>query len=559
MKRVIVRKDSYYDSVFLMLISTDIKKLPGITEAVVAMGTEMNRDLIAGMGLSTDEVAASTANDLIIGVDAESEDAVTEAQETVDKLLNKKAAAGNETSYKPGSLDAALTAAPEANLAIISVPGAFAAREARKALKNGVHVMMFSDNVSVEDEVALKKLAVQEGLLMMGPDCGTAIINGEPICFANVVPRGKIGIVSASGTGLQEVSCLIADAGQGVSQALGTGGRDLKVAEVGGMMMKSAIQALAADEETEVILVISKPPLAALTDAVIGELEKSGKPCVVHFVGAGAQPPRGALRFAGNLTEAARMAAAIAAGGGAAESGGAHAASNAATGGGAHAASNAATGGGAHAASNAATGGGAPSPFDLPESKIAQIVEHETRSMSARQKYLRGMFVGGTLTDEAATVLSDLPGGVHSFDASDPALKLKDPHTSIGHTIVDLGEDVFTVGRPHPMIDPSIRTERMEQEALDEEVALWLLDVVLGYGSHDDPAGAIVEYIKGAKRTAEENKNYLSVIASITGTQGDPQGFAGQKAKLEEAGVVVMPSNYQASMLAKRIMEARNE
>jgi succinyl-CoA synthetase alpha subunit len=396
---------------------------------------------------------------------------------------------------------------------------------------------MFSDNVPVEDEVALKKLAVEKGLLMMGPDCGTAIINGEPICFANVVPRGKIGIVSASGTGLQEVSCLIADAGQGVSQALGTGGRDLKVAEVGGMMMTSCIQALSADSETEVILVISKPPLASLTDAVISELEKSGKPCVVHFVGAAAEEARGEVRYAGNLTEAARMAAAIAAGDAAGKSGG----------------------GAAGGTAGKSGSGAAGADFDLPEAEIERIVKEETRGMSARQKYLRGMFVGGTLTDEAATVLSDLPGGVHSFDAADPKLKLKDPHTSVGHTIVDLGEDVFTVGRPHPMIDPSIRTERMERETLDEEVAVWLLDVVLGYGSHDDPAGAMIEYIKGAKRTAEENKNYLSVIASITGTEGDPQGFAGQKAKLEAAGVVVMPSNFQAALLAKRIMEARNE
>lgn len=520
MKRVMVRKDSYFDSVFLMLISTDVKKLPGIAEAVVAMGTEMNRDLIAGMGLSTDEIAAATANDLIIAVDAEDEAAAERAQTTVDELLRKKSSTDEGSTYKPATLAAAVRSVPEANLAIISLPGEFAAREARKALEAGVHVMMFSDNVPVAQEVALKKLAVEKGLLMMGPDCGTAIINGQPICFANVVPRGPIGIVAASGTGLQEVSCAIAGAGGGVSQALGTGGRDIKEEAVGGMMMRQCIAALGDDPDTKVIVVVSKPPRKSLTPAVISALESTGKPAVVHFVGTEPAADAKNIRYAGNLTAAARMAVAVATGN--------------------------------DSAAALATG-----EFDLHESEIDAIVAREREKLAPSQKYLRGLFAGGTLTDEAATVLSGPLGGVHSFDASDPALKLADPQVSEGHTIVDLGEDVFTVGRPHPMIDPSIRTERLDREADDPEMALLLLDCVLGYGSHADPAGAMIESIQTAKKKAADRGGYLPVVVSITGTEGDPQSRAGQQAKLEAAGCVVMPTNYQAARLAQRILQGR--
>ena len=517
MKRVIVRKDAYYDSVFLMLISTDVNKITGVNDAVVAMGTEMNVDLISNMGLGTEEVTSSTPNDLIIAIDGENDGVLDEAGEAVDKLLTqKKGAAGADAAYRPGSLASAVEMVPDANLVIISLPGQYAAREARRALQNGLHVMMFSDNVTLEEEVSLKKLAVEKGLLMMGPDCGTAIVNGMPICFSNVVPKGPIGMVSASGTGLQEVACAIAKAGSGVSQALGTGGRDLKKAQIGGMMMKLCIQALGADPETKVITVVSKPPLAELMAPVIDTLKATGKPAVVHFVGTGAREPDGKIQFAGSLEEAAKMSVAV------------------------------------------ATGATYEwREFDQTDEEIEAIVARETLKMSGNQKYLRGLFTGGTLTDESATLLYDALGGIYSFDASDSNFRLADPNKSQGHTIVDLGEDVFTVGRPHPMIDPSIRTERMDREAEDPEMALMLLDCVIGYGSHPDPAGAMVDQIKNAKTAAQKRGGYLSVIASVTGTDGDFQGLGDQRRTLESAGVVVMTTNYQATMLVRRIMERR--
>ncbi len=514
MKRIVVEKDSYYDSVFLMLINKDVKSSPGVSEAVVTMGTEMNRDLLAGMGLSNDQVAASTANDLIIALEGETDEALDRAEATARRLLTQKSASGKGDAYRPATLDAAVRALPEANIAVVSLPGPFAGREVRKALERGLHVMLFSDNVPVETEIALKELAREKGLLMMGPDCGTAIVNGKPLCFANVVREGDIGCVAASGTGLQEVTCSIHKAGGGISQALGTGGRDLKNEEIGGTMMLMGIEALKNDPKTKVIAIFSKPPAESVAKKVIRALKGSGKPGVVHFIGMEKGADEGTIHYAGSLEETALMSVAL-------SKGEAY----------------------------------RPQVFSSPDSEIQGIVAAETKSMSADQRYIRGLFTGGTLADEALILLDDLLGGVYSNNQTKDAWLLADPHTSQEHTIVDLGDDMFTVGRPHPMIDPSTREERIVAETQDPEMAVMMLDMVLGYGSHPDPTGAILESLKKAKEKAAARGGYLSIIASITGTDGDFQNVESQRRQLESIGCVVMPSNYQASMLAVRIME----
>ena len=261
MRVILVEKDLYFDSVFLMRISSEIKQLPGMAEGVVVLGTDMNKSLLVELGFTASELAAANANDLIIAVDAESqsvcETALTVAQKGLKKQMDRPS---GRTVAEPKTLRSAVRIQPAANLALISVPAAYAAREAAEALELGLHVMLFSDNVTLEDEIILKQLATAKGLLMMGPDCGTAIINGKPLGFANRVRRGTIGIVAASGTGMQEVLCLIDAMRGGISQAIGTGGRDLQAPEVGGMMTLRGIEALSADPETEVIVTIAKPP-----------------------------------------------------------------------------------------------------------------------------------------------------------------------------------------------------------------------------------------------------------------------------------------------------------
>ncbi|WP_455382519.1 acyl-CoA synthetase FdrA [Salinispira pacifica] len=520
MKRVTVRKDSYFDSIFLMSLTRKLKEEAGVADAVVAMGTEMNIQLIRSQGYEGVEGAAP--NDLIIAVECEGEEAVESALHAAENLLVKSRPGGGAgTAFQPTSLDGALEQLPGANLAVISVPGQYAAHETRRALERGLHVMLFSDNVSIEEEIALKQLGRSKGLLVMGPDCGTAIINGAPICFANAVARGPVGVVAASGTGLQEVTCLVDRLGAGISQAIGTGGRDLKDARVGGSTMLMGIEALARDDSTSVLAVVSKPPAPEVAAAVLGALGTTGKPAVVHFIGldgalAGGVPAN--VELVESLEETAVRAVALA------------------------------TGTHADAVS-----------VGITEEEVNDVAEREARRLAPEQKFVRGYYTGGTVADEALILLHRRIGGVYSNNQTDPAFTLQDPEISVEHTIVDLGDDTFTRGRPHPMIDPSTRNERIESEADDPTIAVVLVDVVLGHGSHGDPAGALLPSLLRAKRAAENRGGYLPVVASVIGTPRDPQGFAGQVAKLESAGCVVMPSNLRAALLAEKILEKAAE
>jgi succinyl-CoA synthetase alpha subunit len=517
-KTIFIDKESYFDSALLMLTSQEVKKTSGVHDATVAMGTAMNLDLLRSLGFDAKALAEATPNDLLIAIDCESPESANAARAAAKRALSRKAkpATGDAAHVAPTNLASALGAQADANMAVISLPGAYAGREAHMALESGLHVMLFSDNVSLEDEIALKALSRRKGLLMMGPDCGTAIINGMPLCFANVIKRGPVGVIGASGTGIQEVTCLIDRAGSGVSQAIGAGGRDLKNERVGGATTLMGIEALAADDETKVIVIISKPPAKAVADQVVAALERAGKPAVAFFVGAtpAARRTGSVVHFADNLEETAAMAVALAKG--------------------------------KRYARRA---------FTAPEAEIEAIVKRETRRLAPSQRYLRGYFTGGTLADEAWIVAHRATGAIHSNNQTDPRFVLADPRRSIGDTVVDLGDDAFTVGRPHPMIDPSARVERMMAERNDSKIAVVVVDVVIGYGSHPDPAGALAPAVEAMRAAARKRGGYLPVLASITGTAGDPQNFAQQKAKLEAAGCVVMPSNHQACALATKILE----
>ncbi len=512
MKQALVRKGAWFDSVFLMSLGGEVKAATGVIDATVSMGTSLNLDLLRARGYAESELAGATPNDLVIAVEAADRASVDAAVEVANRLLERSVAPARAgTAAEPTSLEAAVRLLPGANLAVISVPGAHAAREARKALRAGLHVMLFSDNVSLEEEIALKRLGRSLGLLVMGPDCGTAIVNGKPLCFANVVRRGPVGVVAASGTGLQEVTCLVDRFGSGVSQALGTGGRDLDE-RVGGIAMSMGIEALAHDPSTRVIVVVSKPPSPAVAARMIDALGAAGKPAVAHFVGH----PRlggltGTVHPAAHLEEAAALAVSLAE--------------------------------------------VRPVTRSADDAAIGEIAAREARGMAPSQRFLRGYFTGGTLADEAMVLLHRPPLAVHSNNQTDPVWRLKDARTSVGHTIVDLGDDVFTVGRPHPMIDPGARIERIRAETGDPTIAVMLVDVVLGHGSHPDPAGALAPALADARRAAETRGGRLPVVASVVGTPGDPQGYAAQRRKLEAAGCVVMDSNHQAALLAKRILE----
>ena len=399
---------------------------------------------------------------------------------------------------------------PASNLALISTPGDYAAAEAEKAIRLGLNVMMFSDNVALADEVALKALAEAKGLIFMGPDCGTAIVDGVPLGFANAVQRGTIGVIAASGTGLQQVTCLVDRWGKGISQAIGTGGRDLKL-EVGGTTMLRALAMLAADEETTVIVLVSKPPAQAVADRILKAAAKIDKPVVVNFLGADLEPKSGSgLYAAATLDEAAALAVMLADG----------------------------------IEPESATVDAAP---DGPAEAAAAA------KLVADQKYVRGLYTGGTFCYEALLILSKALKGVYSNTPLGPDTALDDPWKSREHTVVDLGDDSFTRGRPHPMIDPALRNERIVEEAGDPAVAVILLDLVLGHGAHGDPGADLVAAIRAAQKRAAENDRQIAFVASVCGTKNDPQDLARQETMLRDAGVLLAESNAAAARLTLRL------
>jgi len=499
--------NTYRDSVTLMQLSAKIAALAGVHEASVVMATQGNLDLLREAGLLAGEVAVSPS-DMVVVLRAESEAAAGAALAQAERLLaggdGPAADRGGPKELPPRSIQMALAAHPDANLALISTPGEYAAAEALKALRLGLHVMLFSDNVALADEVMLKREAQRRGLLLMGPDCGTAIVGGVPLGFANAVRRGPIGVIGASGTGLQQVTSLIDQAGLGVSHALGTGGRDLK-AEVGGATMLRALDELAADPETRVIVLVSKPPAREVADKVLARARATGKPVIACFLGADAASIEGdGVLAAATLEDAAAMALAAARG----------------------------------------------IPF---AGAVQRLPEYDVSRLTPGQRFVRGLYSGGTFCYEATLLLAQTLEGVYSNTPVGAAADLEDVWRSRGHTLVDLGDDEFTRGRPHPMIDHRLRNERMAREAADAEVAVILFDVVLGYGAHPDPAAEMLPAIRAARDAARRDKRELVFVGFVCGTERDPQGLARQVAALREAGVILAVSNAQAARTAAAI------
>lgn len=502
----------YRDSVALMQLSTRLANQPGIDQAYVMMATPGNLEMLSASGLAAD-AAPVDPNDLIIVVQGQDAENLTATLNMAEELLLRRAESGDGGEVRTlsmRSIQMGLGALPTANLALISTPGEYAAAEAYKALRLGLNVMIFSDNVSLEDEVALKRLAQASGLLVMGPDCGTAIVDGVPLAFANVVRRGRIGVIGASGTGIQQITCLIDRLGGGVSHALGTGGRDLYSA-VGGISMRTALADLSVDDGTDVIVLVSKPPAAEVADQILTSAAQIGKPVVVNFLGAPPTLHRSPLYFAETLADASQMAVALATG------------------------------------TDPTTDGG---KSGVDQQQLTAIASH----FSPTQRHVRGLYSGGTFCYEALLILEKSLGPIHSNLAKDPALRLHGGDTSRGHTVIDLGDDEFTRGRPHPMIDQRLRAARILSEAADDSVAVLLLDVVLGYGAHEDPATALTSAIVQAREIAAHGGRSLAVVGFVCGTAGDPQQLARQEGILTEAGVCLAESSSAAARMAAALV-----
>jgi FdrA protein len=521
--RSLVRPSEYHDSVTLMVVARALSEFPGVRDAAVVMATEANRGVLKEAGLLAPEVLAATPNDVVIAVKAESDRAAEAALAEALRLLLQKPAgadhgAGGEGAARPRSLRSAAQVAPGANVAIVSVTGRYAADEAWEALRRGLHVLLFSDHVALEDEVALKRYACDHGLLLMGPGAGTAILNGVALGFANVLPRGPVGLVAAAGTGLQEVSTLLARQGVGLTQGIGTGGRDLSE-EVGGLMMLEGLKALQADPATSVIGLISKPPAPGVTAKVLAQAGACPKPTVICFMGLSDAASLGTLpanvRLAPTLLAGARLAAQAA---------------------------------GANLDLS-------PRAEAREARRLQQQAQRLRAALAPSQRQLRGLFSGGTLCYEAQVVWRDqlhLPvrSNAPLAAGTPPGAARRTPHMAI-----DLGEEEFTVGRPHPMLDNDLRRRYLLKEARDPRVAVILLDVVLGYGAHPDPAAELGPAIREARALARAAGRRLVVVTSVTGTDQDPQVRSAQAARLKQAGAIICESNAQAALLAGRVVK----
>ncbi|UCG23019.1 MAG: acyl-CoA synthetase FdrA [Chloroflexota bacterium] len=489
-----IRAGAYYDSVVLMQLQRALADLPGVIDAGVVMATPANCELLEASGFTA--VPNAGSDDLLIVVKAEDASSADAAIGQVDELLTRRRGSTVQ-SFRPRSLEAAVKQLPEADFVLVSVPGRYAASVARDALRLGKHVFLFSDNVSVADEMALKNEGRDKGLLVMGPDCGTAIIDGVGLGFANLVRRGSIGIVGASGTGMQAISSAIHNLGHGVSQAIGTGGRDLKQ-EIGAITTRQGLTLLASDPDTRVIVLVSKPPEKGVAAQLLTMAAGCSKPVVVDFIGY--SPPArqmGPLHFASSLNDAAQLAVSLAVG------------------------------------------------TNRNPSEVRQTGDEGSAG------FLRGLFSGGTLAYEAMLGLQAFLQPLYSNIPIFEEQRLDDPLKSREHTVLDLGEDVFTQGRLHPMMDNDLRLRRMAQEVAEANVSMIMLDVVLGEGAHPDPASEIAPAVEQALGEARRANRPLDFVVVVIGSDADAQQLEAQVERMSEAGAIVFQDTVEAVNYAR--------
>ena len=505
--RNVVKPNFYRDSVQLLHLSEESKRIDGIEDAAVVMGTTTNKQILEKLGLLTEEGRRASENDMILAVKIASPTQAEVSLQHLERLILRPP----RTDHELLNLDEGLEILPDANFAIVSLPGESVKEVTLKLLAKGIHVHLFSDHVPPEDELELKTFAKERGLLVMGPGAGTSIVAGKAIAFANVVKTGSIGIVAAAGTGLQEVSVLLSEAGIGVSQALGTGGGDVK-SKIGGITMLQCIEALEQDPNTNTVLVVSKPPDDDVLDSIIGRLmESTRKSYVTCFIGAKDYTLPSEIR--GRVRQVKTLHGAVA------------------------------------EIMRITNHNEKLANLGISKDEMRSLAAKAADGLTGKQKYVRGLYTGGTLAYETLVILQPLIPNVYSNVPLDPKFKLPVASRSTGDSIIDLGEQEFTQGRAHPMIDPTIRKIRLADEAEDPEVAVIMMDFVLGYGSNKDPVGVMLGAIREAE-TARHDGRKLPIFAHVCGTEEDPQKLSKQTKMLHDAGVETFQTNALMALAA---------
>lgn len=514
--RVEVKKGYYRDSIQLLKISEEVKKISGVREALIAMGTDTNKELLKMLGFTYEAIDSITPNDLIIAIGAESEEALSNAYSVAERLLEE--GIGEVSSEYYSDIDDALEKNPDITLALISIPGQYVKDIAIKLINKGINLHIFSDNVPIQDEVEIKRRAYEKGVLVFGPGAGTVIVKGLGLGFSNKVKVGNVGIVAASGTGLQEVSSLLSEVGIGISYGLGVGGNDVKDV-VGGLMTMSSLKFLEEDPDTNILALISKVPERFTEDKIIDYINMHvTKPIVINFLGGHEHPSSKTKIFTYTLHQTILQVAKLVSEDKYLE---------------------------------------AVNKYSIEFDDLLKIANELKRRLSTKQKFIRGLFVGGSFTNETLVILREMINNIYSNSPIEGVYKLENPFISVANSIIDIGDEVFTRGRPHPMIDPTIRINRLYKEAVSDDVAVILLDFVLGYGSHNDPVGSHMDVIKQIIETNEKLKRHVIIISHVCGTNEDPQNLQEQINKLKSLNsddVIIMPTNALAAFLAGLIV-----
>ncbi len=506
-----VYKNKYIDSLETLYTTSVVTAIEGVETAYVAMANQINKDIMREIELYNDEIDAATDGDLVIAMLAESEDVFKKAIEEANSSSTSASDGEEEEAYV--SISTAVKAHPDANICIISVPGEYALDEVKKAMDNGLHCFVFSANVPPADERKMKEIAREKGLLCMGPDCGVANINGAAFMLGSITNRGPFGICGASGCGVQHVGAMLHDAGTGVSQIIGTGGGDLKE-PVGGISMMMGLEALENDPETEFIVLISRKPAEEILKKLLNQISKCNKKVVAFFMGATkAEVEASGAIWAENLDDCGQKALAL-----------------------------------------------VDKKYPLAsDDDISNMAKEAVKGMNKEQKYVRGAFLGGTYCDEAMRAMQEKIGPINSNAPLSPELRLADSNKSVGNSVVDYGEEEFTVGRPHPTIDGGLRKPAILKEANDPETAVLLMDFILSPPGLMDPVGDLADEFKKAQELVESRGGKLAIVAAVLGTEADLQNANLQREKLREAGVYVCQTNYRAALLAGEIIRLLNE
>ena len=548
---VVIKPNFYRDSLQLMKISEKLRQSSGVSEASIVMATETNKGVLIRLGFSPSLIEQAKESDMIIAVRAKDQQSIDLAAEQIGKLFesSEEGRLDSRDQDKTSDIDLALRKMPGTNLVLLSIPGEYVKDISYKLIEQGIHQQIFSDHVPVEDELKIKKQAVTKGVLILGPGAGTSIINGKGIGFSNAISVGPVGIVAAAGTGLQEVACLLDQCEIGVKQGLGVGGNDPKE-KIGGIMMLECMKILEKDNDIKVIAIISKPPSPSVEQKIMEYVIANGtKKYVLAFIGgqltaAGKKQQRHTENFLSPASSSANMSSG-------------------------HTTTADRDTGVVKVNSLAScvlaianTLGNqqlqkAISQLYIQPEELVNLLQREWSKLQSNQKFIRALYTGGTFTYEAQVILRDIIdiGQIHSNAPIEQIKKLQDSFKSEKHSIVDLGEEEFTKGRPHPMIDPTIRKFRILEEAKDPEVGVILLDFVLGYGSNPDPVGAVIDELQLAKEIAHKQGHYLPIITHVCGTKNDIQGYERSISKLHSIGCIVMPTNALAAVASALIVQ----